>query len=301
MMRALVTGAGGFVGRHLVAHLVGCGDEVIETDRATGGPDVIDAAAMAALVADAGPEVVFHLAGQADVAASWRDPVATLRANAEGTLAVLSACAGAGVGRVVVVTSAEVYGKVDAAAMPLGEDRPLDPVSPYAASKAAAEMVCVAWANQGLGVVRARAFNHLGPGQSEAFVAPAIAARLVRARRDGLDHISVGNLEARRDFTDVRDVVRAYRSLAIDGMTGRGLQRVFGPPSRDCGGGRVVDGADRSRMSSCGPIPRWHVRRTCRCWWAIRPRSERSAGGSPRSICRRRWPMSSRRSSRPRR
>lgn len=219
-MRALVTGAGGFVGRHLVAHLVSCGDEVIETDRATGGPDVADAAAMAALVGEAGPEVVFHLAGQADVAGSWRDPVGTLRANAEGTLATLAACQAAGVGRVVVVTSAEVYGKVDAGEMPIGEDRALDPVSPYAASKAAAEMICVAWANQGLGVVRARAFNHLGPGQSEAFVAPAIAARLVRARRDGVGHISVGNLEARRDFTDVRDVVRAYRMLAVSGVSG---------------------------------------------------------------------------------
>lgn len=219
-MRALVTGAGGFVGRHLVAHLVSCGDEVVETDRATGGPDVVDVGAMAGLVAEVAPEVVFHLAGQADVAGSWRDPVGTLRANAEGTLATLAACAGAGVGRVVVVTSAEVYGRVDAGAMPIGEDRVLDPVSPYAASKAAAEMICVAWANQGLGVVRARAFNHLGPGQSEAFVAPAIAARLVRARRDGVGHISVGNLEARRDFTDVRDVVRAYRMLAVDGVSG---------------------------------------------------------------------------------
>lgn len=219
-MRALVTGAGGFVGRHLVRHLASCGDEVTETDRATGGPDVTDMGAMDALVAGSAPEVVFHLAGQADVARSWRDPVGTLRANAEGTLAVLAACHRAGVQRVVVVTSAEVYGKVETSAMPIGEDRPLDPVSPYAASKAAAEMLCVAWANQGLGVVRARAFNHLGPGQSEAFVAPAIAARLVRARRDGVGHISVGNLEARRDFTDVRDVVRAYRMLAVGGISG---------------------------------------------------------------------------------
>jgi len=119
-----------------------------------------------------------------------------------------------------VVTSAEVYGKVEAAAMPISEDRRLDPVSPYAASKAAAEMLCVAWAHGGLGVIRARAFNHLGPGQSEAFVAPAIAARLVRAQRDGIDHISVGNLDARRDFTDVRDVVRAYRLLASGGTPG---------------------------------------------------------------------------------
>jgi GDP-4-dehydro-6-deoxy-D-mannose reductase len=219
-VRALVTGAGGFVGGHLTAHLRESGDEVVESDRATGGPDIGDPAAMIDLVRDAAPSVVYHLAGQADVAASWRDPITTLRINAEGTFNVLAACAEIGVDRVLVVSSAEVYGLVDPVAPPITEDRPLDPASPYAASKAAAEMICIQWAHQGLGVVRARAFNHLGPGQSEAFVAPAIAGRLVRARAQGADHISVGNLSARRDFTDVRDVVRAYRLLATVGTPG---------------------------------------------------------------------------------
>lgn len=219
-MRAIVTGAGGFVGHHLIDHLMAAGDEVIPTDRAQGGPDITDANALDALFSGSDAEVVYHLAGQADVAASWSDPTGTFRANGEGTVAVLAAAAVAGVERVLVVSSAEVYGIVPPERMPISEQAPLDPASPYAASKAAAEMAAIQWAKRGLGVVRARAFNHLGPGQSERFVAPALAGRLVRAASAGDRSISVGNLEARRDFTDVRDVVRAYRLLAIRGEAG---------------------------------------------------------------------------------
>lgn len=215
-----MTGAGGFVGTHLVAHLSACGDQVAATDRAHGGADITDLDAIAAEVGAARPEVIYHLAGQADVAASWRDPVGTWRSNTEGTLAVLAAAADHGVDRVIVVTSAEVYGLVAAADLPVRETAPLNPASPYAASKAAAEMLCIQWANKGLGVIRARAFNHLGPGQSERFVASALAGRLVRAHAEGAASISVGNLDARRDFTDVRDVVRAYRLLAEGGTPG---------------------------------------------------------------------------------
>ncbi len=209
-----MTGAGGFVGRHLLDHLQSAGDLVSGTDHASGGADILDADAIMAEMRAAAPDVVYHLAGQADVAASWRQPARTFRVNAEGTLNVLAAAAEIDATRVIVVSSAEVYGLVDADAVPIDESAPLDPASPYAASKAAAEMVCVQWANRGLGVVRARAFNHLGPGQSEHFVVAALAARLVRARRAGETSVPVGNLGARRDFTDVRDVVRAYRLLA---------------------------------------------------------------------------------------
>lgn len=219
-MRAIVTGAGGFVGHHLIAHLEAAGDEVLATDRAQGGPDITDSGALDALFSGADAGVVYHLAGQADVAASWRDPTGTFRANGEGTVAVLAAAAAAGIDRVLVVSSAEVYGIVAPEHMPIDERAPLDPASPYAASKAAAEMAAIQWAKRGLGVVRARAFNHLGPGQSERFVAPALAGRLVRAAAAGDGAISVGNLDARRDFTDVRDVVRAYRLLALDGEAG---------------------------------------------------------------------------------
>jgi GDP-4-dehydro-6-deoxy-D-mannose reductase len=144
-----------------------------------------------------------------------------LRVNAEGTLHVLRACTGAGVARVLAVASADVYGVVTEAELPLTEASPLRPTSPYAASKLAADALAQqAFLGHGLGVVRVRPFNHLGPGQSEQFVAPAIAARIARAERDGVATIPVGNLSARRDVTDVRDVVRAYRLLIERGEAG---------------------------------------------------------------------------------
>ncbi|WP_419920041.1 GDP-mannose 4,6-dehydratase [Candidatus Poriferisocius sp.] len=220
-MRALVTGSRGFVGTHLVAHLNACDDDVVEVDRVIGGPPIEDAGALAELIAEAKPEAVYHLAGQSDVAASWDDPLGTFRTNADGTLHVVRACIDAGVERLLSVTSSDVYGRVNLDELPLHEHAPLRPVNPYAASKAAAEMVCIqGFLGHGLGVIRARAFNHLGPGQSDRFLAPALAARIVRNEQSGKTRVPVGNLSARRDFTDVRDVVRAYRLLVVHGEPG---------------------------------------------------------------------------------
>ncbi len=220
-MRALITGAAGFAGRHLVAHLRRAGDEVICTDRRSGGPDLLDGPAWAQLLRELQPDAVYHLAAQASVPASWSDPVGTLRVNAEGTMHVLLACREAGVRRVLMVSSSDVYGQAPEAELPLRETSPLRPVTPYAASKAAAEQVAVqAWLGWGLEVVRVRPFNHLGPGQDDRFVAGALAARVVAAEADGSGEIAVGNLSAKRDFTDVRDVVRAYRSALLEGRPG---------------------------------------------------------------------------------
>src|SRR5690242_8985105 len=122
-MRALVTGGDGFVGRHLTEHLRASGDEVTAIDRhGRHGVDIMDAPAIAAAVADARPEAVYHLAGWSDVASSWGDPLGALRLNAEGTLHVLDACRAAGVRRVLAVASADVYGKVRETDLPLTED-----------------------------------------------------------------------------------------------------------------------------------------------------------------------------------
>ncbi len=220
-MRALVTGSRGFVGTHLVAHLNACADDVIEVDRVIGSPPVEDASAMSELISETKPDVVYHLAGQSDVAASWNDPMGTFQVNADGTLHVVRACIDAGVERLLSVTSSDIYGMVDPEHLPITEDAPLRPVNPYAASKAAAEMVCIqGFLGHGLEVIRARAFNHLGPGQSERFLAPALAARIARNEQSGNTAVPVGNLTARRDFTDVRDVVQAYRLLVADGEPG---------------------------------------------------------------------------------
>jgi len=220
-VRALVTGAGGFVGAHLVRHLQEQGDEVVRLERREDGVDITDAEAITDAVVAAKPEAIYHLAGAADVGGSWAEPRATFLANALGTLNVLGAARAAGAERVLAVSSADVYGRVSEDELPIREDQPLRPVSPYAASKVAADALAQqAWLGHGLPVIRVRAFNHLGPGQSDRFVAPSLAARIARNERDGGDEVPIGNLTPRRDVTDVRDVVRAYRLLMEVGEPG---------------------------------------------------------------------------------
>jgi GDP-4-dehydro-6-deoxy-D-mannose reductase len=212
-MKALITGAEGFVGRHLSHHLVACGDDVVGVDRGNG-PDLLDPQGLTDLLADVQPDVVYHLAGWSDIGASWSDPRTTFEVNATGTLNLLQACISTSRPRVLAVSSADVYGVVAPSDLPITESFPFRPVTPYAASKIAADQVALqAWLGYGLETIRVRAFNHLGPGQSLSFVAPAIADRIARNERDGLSAVPVGNLTPRRDITDVRDVVRSYRLL----------------------------------------------------------------------------------------
>ena len=221
-MRALITGAGGFVGAHLQRHLEDSGDEVTATDRVTDGLDILDAAALLELFRRCQPEVVYHLAGASDVGGSWQTPQATFRANAEGTLNILWAAREAGTERVLTIGSADIYGKVTAEDLPITEDLALRPVSPYAASKVAADYVALqAYLGYEQHVVRARPFNHLGPGQTDKFVAPALASRVAANEIEGNSVVRVGNLSPQRDFTDVRDVVRAYRLLVDKGHAGQ--------------------------------------------------------------------------------
>jgi GDP-4-dehydro-6-deoxy-D-mannose reductase len=218
-VRALVTGANGFVGSWLTAYLRDQGDEVVGIDHEV---NVTDGGAVRAAVMSAAPDAVYHLAALAHVGESWVDPGAVLEVNAVGTLHVLEAVrACPTVARVLLVSSAEVYGAVSEDRLPVGEETPLAPVTPYAASKVAAEYLGVqAHLAYGLPVVRVRPFNHVGPGQSSVFVVAALAARIVEAARVGAVTIPVGNLGARRDLTDVRDVVRAYRLLMESGTAG---------------------------------------------------------------------------------
>ena len=188
---------------------------------AVDGIDIADAEPVMEAVMGAKPTAVYHLAGAADVGGSWTAPRETFMANALGTLNVLEAARAAGVERVLAVTSADVYGRVTEDELPLDEDQPLRPVSPYAASKVAADALAQqAWLGHRLPVVRVRAFNHLGPGQSDRFVAPSLAARIARNERQGGDEVPIGNMTPLRDVTDVRDVVRAYRLLMERGEPG---------------------------------------------------------------------------------
>ncbi len=218
-MRALVTGASGFVGSWLRSHLEEMGDEVLTPGEEL---DVTDAATVERALSGARADAVYHLAGLAHVGRSWEEPVTVFETNAVGTLHVLDAARRSRpVPRVLVVSSAEVYGAVQPDELPLVEEAQLRPVSPYAVSKAAAEMLGLqAHLGWRVPVIRARPFNHLGPGQSAAFAVPALAGRILEAVRTGSGVLRTGNLSARRDFTDVRDVVRAYRLLAERGEPG---------------------------------------------------------------------------------
>jgi GDP-4-dehydro-6-deoxy-D-mannose reductase len=207
-VRALVTGAGGFVGGHLVPRLRADGHEVVATDREL---DVCDAAAVADRVAALRPDVIVHLAALSSVAASWRDPAATYRINYLGSRSVLRAAAGA---RVLWIGSADEYGSASPGARPFTEAAPLRPHSPYARSKAAADLLGATYAERGLDLVRVRAFNHAGPGQSPDFVLASFAKQLAEieaGRREPV--LRVGNLDSVRDFLDIHDVIEAYLRL----------------------------------------------------------------------------------------
>jgi GDP-4-dehydro-6-deoxy-D-mannose reductase len=234
-VRVLIVGATGFVGRHLIRECASRGDELWGTFRPDETPpegdgvrwlplDLLEGASVAAALEEAAPEGLVHLAGQANVAESNRDPVGTFRVNAEGTYRVLSGMRDlAPAAAAVVVTSAEVYGAVPEEEMPVAESRPLRPRTPYGASKAAAD-VAAAQAAEGWGlrVIRTRPFNHVGPGQRRGFVAPDFASQVAGIEAGaGAPELRVGNLSGRRDFTDVRDVARGYRDALERGVAGR--------------------------------------------------------------------------------
>ncbi len=219
-MKALITGAGGFVGPHLSAYLEQCDDQVTGLDLGSG-PDLLDTEGWRKIVAEYEPDVIYHLAGWSDVGRSWDDPTTAFAVNALGTVSVLEAARLAGTSRVVVISSADVYGLVTPDVLPLTELHPVLPRSPYGASKQAAEAVSLQyWRGFGVDTVIARPFNHLGTGQSLQFVASAFAAQIATAEAGGPNELRHGDLSPHRDITDVRDVVRAYRLLATDGEPG---------------------------------------------------------------------------------
>jgi GDP-4-dehydro-6-deoxy-D-mannose reductase len=218
-VRVLVTGSRGFVGPWLTAHLDESGDDVLVLPEET---DITDEEALRAAVVAAAPEAIYHLAAQSSVKRSWEDAAGTTVVNVIGTLNLCNAAAALErPPRVLLVSSSEVYGSVGSEEHLINEDQPFAPVTPYAASKASAEMVGLqSWLGRGVDVVRARAFNHTGPGQRAGFVVPDLASQVALAASGQLSRIATGNLEVSRDITDVRDVVRAYRLLMLHGEAG---------------------------------------------------------------------------------
>jgi GDP-4-dehydro-6-deoxy-D-mannose reductase len=228
-MRVLVTGAGGFVGGHLAEYCVDRGAEVQGAGRRPleGVPyayeqvDLLDPEAVRSLVARVAPSRVFHLAAEASVARSWETPASVVEHNVSTTLNVLEAVrTEAPEAAVLVACSGEEYGRPEE--IPVRETHPLRPQNPYAASKAMSDLLAGFYADaHRLRVVRTRAFNHAGPRQSDTYVVSSFARQIAEAEAappdDGRAVISHGNAEVRRDFSDVRDVVRAYWLLCEDG------------------------------------------------------------------------------------
>ena len=225
--RLLVTGADGFVGRHLLAQLrqsfptstliaairpADSATALLNIADSVVALDLLDATSCAEMIADARPDGLIHLAAQASVATSFADPLASWRANLLGTIAVAEAVLRhAAHCRFVLASSAEIYGLSFRSPSPLDETALLSPANPYAASKAAADLAIGEMSMRGLNSVRLRAFNQTGPGQSDSFVVANFACQIARIEAGMQESVmEVGALDRWRDFVDVRDVCLAY-------------------------------------------------------------------------------------------
>lgn len=235
-VRVLITGISGFAGSFLAEHLLEQGYEVWGLVRRGPGHvaalqsrlrlvqgDVTDFNGLRAVLEEVRPQRIYHLAAQSFVPASWDDPWETLKTNVQGQLNVLLAVLETRLpARVLVVGSNEEYGRVSPDELPIREETPFRPESPYGVSKVAQDLLGLQyWLSHGVHTVRVRPFNHIGPRQSPRFVAAAFARQVAEAEA-GLRPpvLYVGNLEARRDFSDVRDVVRAYHLVLERGDPG---------------------------------------------------------------------------------
>lgn len=245
-MRAFITGATGFAGSHLIDALLAEDTEIFALVHAATSHqslpvdervheipgNLLDPDSLKTAVVAAQPDVVYHLAGQAYPALSWQKAAFTFAMNTGGTANLLDAVVAYGRPRTVIITSAEIYGLVQQQDLPLTEATPPQPRHPYGVSKwAAGQLVALYAQRYQLPVIEARPFNHIGPRQALGFVVPDFASQLA-AIQLGLQppQMRVGNLDAQRDFTDVRDVVQAYMAAARDGKPGEAYLICSGQP-----------------------------------------------------------------------
>ncbi len=233
-MKALIIGGAGFVGGYLIRELAGAGHKVcatclpsekIDSESCTVYTlDILDIDAVSAVLSEAQPDVVFHLAAQSSVALSWKRPQLTADINIKGTINVLEAIRAAEKKmKVILIGSGEEYGFIRDGACPIKESEPLRPGNVYAATKACQGMLGeIYFRAYNMDIIMVRAFNHSGPAQLPMFVISDFCRQIAEIEKgDKPAEMSVGNLSAMRDFTDVRDVVRAYRLLSEKGISGK--------------------------------------------------------------------------------
>lgn len=241
-MRALVTGADGFVGLHLCAELEARGVEVVAGARPLDGMrgdvpiELGDCEQLRRVIREIQVDVVYHLAAQAFVPRATADPLETYETNILGTARLVEAIRLLPEGtrpRLLFTSSGEVYGAHARAELPIGEGALPMPATPYAASKLAGEAIVLSSAKTyGFPAVVTRSFNHIGPGQSDRFVVAGFARRLAAIAAGGNPLFPVGDLSTQRDFLDVRDAVRAYADLGERGVDGELYNVCSGVPTR---------------------------------------------------------------------
>ncbi|MEO9228668.1 MAG: GDP-mannose 4,6-dehydratase [Devosia sp.] len=224
MKRLFVTGASGFVGHHIAQTVADGGFGTCELSEMPEGLDIRDREAVQASLVAVQPDWVIHLAARSFVPDSFVHPRETLDVNVFGTLNLLCVLTDMKFqGRLLYVSSGDVYGAVPEAALPVTESRWPEPRNPYAVSKFSAETLCLQWhRSERMDVIVARPFNHIGPGQDARFVVPSLA-RQVASIAAGVQGstLTVGDIDVTRDFSDVRDVVSAYAALLCRGLSGQ--------------------------------------------------------------------------------
>jgi GDP-4-dehydro-6-deoxy-D-mannose reductase len=221
--KLLATGHRGFVGTALREFLQSQPDAPAQWCPLTHESELLDSVQLRAMLDEHQPDWVVHLAAQSHVPQSWSDPARTLQVNVCGTANLLNALSESGFrGRLLYVSSSDVYGSVQQADLPVTERAPPAPLNPYASSKVAAEVLCRQWAgSRKLDVVIARPFNHTGPGQRTDFALPGFAREIAAIKRGRqAPQVLAGDLDVTRDFLDVRDVVNAYLALLARGRSG---------------------------------------------------------------------------------
>ncbi len=236
-MRVLITGIAGFVGPHLARHVAGAAPEaeiyglIWPGDTSPPPPgvhtvkgDLTDRPSLEAALGEAAPDLIFHLAAASSVKTSWQHPHQAFEINVVGTVNLFQALQTLDLRpKTIVISSAEVYGRIEGDEQPIREETPLQPVSPYGGSKAAQDLAAYQYFEHcGLPTVRLRPFHHTGPGRPSNFVASSFAQQIAQIEA-GLNspRLLVGNLDAIRDFSDVRDIVRAYWLAALHAEPGK--------------------------------------------------------------------------------